>query len=110
MRVAGSYRLDCLRQSMADYLVDFIDHSTVFKHWSGILIVTQPYGHVDVTEAEIKLKRVGAELVDLSEWAYYFPPKAGCYGIFMSPAAQKIFKILSGNEIRSSAAAIFGAT
>jgi len=79
----------------------FLDHTDYFRRGCGEyrneVITVQPYGWHSVTDPEVvsiakKLLTVCGELVDLNDWAYYYPGKthASCWGMVFQRASQSL--------------------
>lgn len=57
-----------------------MDHLELFQHANGgMVLVTQPY-HRGFNERK-RLLGMGVIIVDLNEWAFYYPGHAFCFGL-----------------------------
>lgn len=79
----------------------FLDHPDFFRYGQGSyrneVIIVQPYGWHNVADLHVeviakKLLTVCGELVDLNEWAYYYPGKthASCWGMVFQRASEAL--------------------
>jgi hypothetical protein len=80
LRETEDPRLYEMKQELHDLDGRLIDHVTLFKHRSVGIIVTQPYHQFDSEDLET-LNTAGYAVVDLNDWAFYYPGRAFCYAI-----------------------------
>lgn len=70
-----------------------IDHWDIFRKWSfDHTIVTQPYHPFEKDEVDL-LQAYRIEILDFSEWSWYYPGQAYCYGLFISDHARQLLKV-----------------
>lgn len=84
----------------------FMDHVTCYtnSYQSVIVFVTQPYGRSP--ESVALLESLQCSVVDLGEWAFYYPGKAECFAVVVTPLAEKIIEARRAMRACSSAVAL----
>ena len=87
-----------IEQYLQGVLCGAYDHLSLYRiRYSSraVVAVVQPYDPMPA-DAEQQLTRVGAELVDLNDWAFYYPGPnhASCYGIVINSKSEKLIKLV----------------
>ncbi len=101
-------RLENFLRTNVGHTATIFDHTTHWMHNDTQIIVTQPYWVGSFPESvEIQFGKYGVEVVDLNEWAFYYPGQASCWGLVIPRQSRAVIQAYAKTSLYGDAAHIF---